>query len=49
MEHQIRPRSCVGIGQTVVRGLVEAHGGTVVCISAGDGQGSEQKGSYFIR
>jgi len=31
----------LGIGLTVVRELVESHGGTVIGKSAGDGQGSE--------
>jgi signal transduction histidine kinase len=31
----------LGIGLTVVRELVDAHGGTVTCTSAGEGLGSE--------
>ena len=31
----------LGIGLTVVRALVEAHGGSVIARSAGTGQGSE--------
>ena len=31
----------LGIGLTVVRQLVEAHGGTIVATSAGDRRGSQ--------
>jgi signal transduction histidine kinase/CheY-like chemotaxis protein len=45
--HQLldRPQGGLGIGLTLVRGLVEVHGGTITASSAGPGQGSE----FFVR
>jgi two-component system CheB/CheR fusion protein len=36
-----RAQGGIGVGLTLVRGLVEKHGGTVVARSEGDGKGSE--------
>lgn len=41
MQGDAQARAGLGIGLTVVRGLVELHGGTVIARSDGIGKGSE--------